>query len=67
MATAQKTPDASDAECFISILIHPDLRWGMRSAAAAERIDMKEWLHRLLCRELGRTDLLNKVPKRQRA
>lgn len=48
----------------LNIDIHPELRKGLRQRALAENLSAKEKLHRLLCEELGRSDLINQIPVR---
>lgn len=44
--------------------IHPELRKDLRRKALDENLSAKVKLHRLLCDELGRPDLMDQVPVR---
>jgi hypothetical protein len=47
---------------LLNIAIHPTLRSRLKAVAADEGVTMVEKLHEILCKELGRPDLADKVP-----
>jgi hypothetical protein len=51
-----------DARKILNIAVHPAIREELRHAALREGVNMPKMLHAILCRELGRPDLLKAAP-----
>jgi hypothetical protein len=47
--------------------VHPDLRAAFKARAAYQGVSMEELLHRILCGELDRLDLIERTPEAARA